>query len=109
MHPGKYTYILIVAGTALLTALLAASCYVYQFGFHLSDDHSRWAEFGDYLGGILNPTFGFIALLVLLYTVYLQTRELQLSTKGTSEFRFRPSRTEPGASTTKLRKELSSK
>ena len=77
----KCGYILLIAGIASLPALLAAGCYVYRFGPRLSDDHSRWGEFGDFLGGILNPTFGFIALLALFYTVYLQTRELQLSTE----------------------------
>ena len=72
--------IAIIVGTALLAALSATGCYVSQFGFRLSEDHSRWGELGDYLGGILNPTFAFIALMVLLYTVYLQTRELRLST-----------------------------
>lgn len=34
---------------------------------------------GDYYGGLLNPIFGFLSLMALLYTIVLQSRELSLS------------------------------
>ena len=71
---------LLVAVATLGTASFAVGCYVGQFGDSLSASHTRWGEFGDYLGGVLNPIFALIGLFVLLRTIHLQTRELALST-----------------------------
>ena len=76
---GRSVYVSVIVAIALVLTF-AGGCYVYQFGGALSESHSRWGEFGDYLGGVLNPIFALIALMVLLYTVHLQTRELHLST-----------------------------
>jgi len=40
--------------------------YVYQFGFTLSANHQRWAEFGSVMSGIYSPIIAFIALFVLI-------------------------------------------
>ncbi len=61
--------------------MLAA--YAFNFG-SLSSDHGRWAEFGDYVGGLLNPTFAFLALIALLFTLGLQVRELRMSVRELS-------------------------
>lgn len=66
-----------VAGIALLISVAA---YIFQFWGDLADSHSRWGEFGDYLGGILNPIFALLALFALLFTIVLQSRELRNST-----------------------------
>ncbi len=75
---------LLVAVVTLGTASFAVGCYVRQFGGDLSASHTRWGEFGDFLGGVLNPFFALIALFLLLLTVRLQTREL---TQSTTELR----------------------
>ena len=69
---------LIIAGVIFLSTV---AFYVYQFGGSLSACHSRWGEFGDYTGGVLNPIFALFALVVLLRTVQLQTDELRLSNR----------------------------
>ncbi len=46
--------------------------YVSKFGGDLSQDHSRWAEFGSAIGGIYAPILGFITLVVLIRQLYLQ-------------------------------------
>ena len=75
----KYSVkILIISGVILLVTV---SFYFYQFGGSLSACHSRWGEFGDYAGGVLNPIFALFALVVLLRTVQLQTDELRLSNR----------------------------
>lgn len=38
--------------------------------------------FGDFIGGVLNPIFGFITIMILLYTMSLQTDELKNSVKA---------------------------
>ena len=64
----------------LLAALVAAVLWVYisQFGSELSTEHSNWGEFGDYVGGVLGPVFSFLALVVLIYTLTIQTRQFSL-------------------------------
>ena len=57
---------LLVAVVTLGTASFAVGCYVRQFGGDLSASHTRWGEFGDFLGGVLNPFFALIALFLLL-------------------------------------------
>lgn len=42
---------------------------------------------GDYFGGLLNPVFGFLSLMALLYTIVLQSRELSLSRQELEETR----------------------
>ncbi len=46
--------------------------YVSKFGGDLSQDHSRWAEFGSAIGGIYAQILGFITLVVLIRQLYLQ-------------------------------------
>lgn len=42
---------------------------------------AQWGQFGDYFGGVLNPILSFIAIIVLLITIRLQSKELKNSTK----------------------------
>lgn len=62
-------------------ALVALGTYVWRFFGPLSDQPGTWGQFGDYVGGILNPTFSFLALLALLATLGLQVRDLRISTR----------------------------
>lgn len=75
----NFNKLLIVAG---LLSVGVISVYYYNLGHHkISDDPTRWAEFGDYLGGVLNPFLAFCSLVALLYTINLQREELTLSRK----------------------------
>jgi hypothetical protein len=53
--------------------------YVKQFGNELSPDQAVWAQFGDYVGGLLGPAFAFLGLIALLITIRIQSKELALS------------------------------
>ncbi len=66
---------------SVMVAAAALGLYVWQFHFGLSTKHDVWGQFGDYVGGTLNPLFAFTALLALLYTIVLQSRELRHSTE----------------------------
>ena len=59
---------LILVGLAVLPVCL----YLYSFGFSLSDNHTRWGEFGSLLGGIYSPLLAFLALAVLVNQVKSQ-------------------------------------
>ncbi|MCQ9325659.1 putative phage abortive infection protein [Neisseria dentiae] len=52
--------------------------YYDNFGSReLSESPEQWGQFGDYIGGVLNPIFGFATFIALLYTIKLQTEELK--------------------------------
>jgi len=51
--------------------------YFTQFGpAPLSTDPAIWGQFGDFVGGVVNPLFGLLSLLALLFTIILQSRQL---------------------------------
>lgn len=66
---------------AVVCIFVSLYFYVSTFSGALLAEHDKWGQFGDYLGGILNPVFGFFGLIALLATLALQSEELQLSTK----------------------------
>ena len=66
---------------SILLIIMAVVSYAYVFHGPLSTSQDEWGQFGDYLGGILNPAFSFLALLGLLFTISLQSAELQSSTR----------------------------
>jgi hypothetical protein len=41
-----------------------------------SADNAAWGQLGDFLGGTLNPIFGFLGFTAVLTTLYIQKREL---------------------------------
>jgi len=52
-----------------------------------ADDRASWGQFGDFLGGVINPTFGFLTILLLL-------AELKATRKASEEARLAQERTE---------------
>lgn len=66
-----------LVASALFMAFVLAALYFMSFQGAFSDKQEVWAQFGDYLGGILNPIFALTALFALLYTIVLQSRELR--------------------------------
>jgi len=73
---------LLVAITATAVAIAAAVVFDYliQFGLTASHDQAVWGQFGDFIGGTLNPLFGFLTLIALLLTLVIQSNELRIST-----------------------------
>ncbi len=55
--------------------------YANHFNGSLSDKQEHWGAFGDFIGGTLNPILSFFALIALLLTIVLQSKELE----GTKE------------------------
>lgn len=64
---------ILVAGLALLIVFIS-----YFFQFHvildlpLSKDQAVWGQLGDFIGGILNPIFGFFSIILLISSLKLQ-------------------------------------
>ena len=69
-----------VGAAALFLALASIGSYVWRFhDVPVAADTGAWGELGDFFGGVLNPAFSFLALVGLLMTLYVQSRELKLS------------------------------
>jgi hypothetical protein len=68
-------------GGALIIALtagtVATAAYLLNFGFIPSDAQDVWGQFGDFLGGLLNPLVALFALYMLSVTLRIQRRELR--------------------------------
>lgn len=65
---------------AAIISIAAIGFYVWFFGdLSVIPDRGAWGQLGDFFGGVLNPAFSFLALLALLMTLYVQSRELKLS------------------------------
>jgi hypothetical protein len=71
----------ILPSIAVLLTLSVVSVYFHYFSGEVLLEHDKWGQFGDYLGGILNPIFGFLGFIALLLTLKLQRQELKLSTE----------------------------
>lgn len=53
---------------AILFYLVFLGLYFFNFHYDLSDDHTKWGTFGDFLGGSLNPIIGILTV-VLTYDI----------------------------------------
>jgi hypothetical protein len=71
----------LLAYIGFICAVIVIGLYFYHFRGSLSTEADRWGQFGDYVGGILNPAFSFLALIALLATFALQVREFRISAK----------------------------
>lgn len=60
-------WILVVVALAVSATVMIT--YFIQFDGPLSDKQGVWGEFGDFVGGVLNPIFGFFSLIGLLLTI----------------------------------------
>jgi hypothetical protein len=67
----------------LSVAAIALGFYCCNFwGVPLSNDPAVWGQFGDYMGGILNPIIAFGALLWVVNSVTVQKQELSETKKA---------------------------
>jgi hypothetical protein len=62
--------------TYTVILLLMVTAYGLTFGYSFSDKHEYWGQFGDFIGGILNPLTSFFTLLVAIAVWKLQQQEL---------------------------------
>jgi len=66
---------------AILLFIITLGVYFFNFHDGISQDHTEWGTFGDFMGGTLNPIFAIFSLAAILYTIKIQTEELELSRK----------------------------
>lgn len=65
----------------LIVALLAVAVYANKFidGNGLSNSQEVWGQFGDFIGGLLNPMIGALTVFLLLISVHVQRKEFRNS------------------------------
>lgn len=64
--------VFIALAVLLAAAVSVVAAYVRNFGPTPSEKQETWGQFGDYVGGILNPIFGALTLIGVVITVWLQ-------------------------------------
>lgn len=62
--------------SAALIIIAVFSIYFINFyiflGYKISDDVEKWAQLGDYAGGIINPLLSFVSIVLLIKSLTLQ-------------------------------------
>ncbi|EXE75534.1 hypothetical protein B9Y01_12270 [Acinetobacter baumannii] len=76
----------ICIGIAILIFIIVFGVYIIKFGkWELAKDKGDWGTFGDYVGGLLNPTIAALALFWLITSVKLQIKELKKTNEALAE------------------------
>ena len=61
-------------------AAIVLGCYVYWYWHEpITANGEEWGQFGDYMGGTINPVVGLATIFLILTTVKLQRQELRAS------------------------------
>lgn len=62
-------------------ATISIITYFYKFNGALAEKQETWGQFGDFIGGTLNPLIALAALIALIKTIKLQAEELSNSSE----------------------------
>lgn len=62
-------------------------------GYQISDSIEHWGQVGDFFGGVLNPVLAFASFVALLYTIKLQSKEMEESRHELSQARIAQQKT----------------
>jgi len=78
--------LMLISGITGLSTILIFACFAINRYFQTFNDNQGysksqevWGQFGDFLGGVLNPAIGGLTVYLLLVSVYMQRRELRNS------------------------------
>lgn len=65
----------------LIVILVASGAFYHFVGTNqpISPNASDWSNFGDYFGGVVGPVFSFLSIVLLVYTIVLQSEQIKLS------------------------------
>jgi len=76
------TILLALAALGFIWMVVAFAAYAWYFDdYKIVANSTHWGQFGDFIGGVLNPVMGFLALLGLLWTIAQNQEELYLTRK----------------------------
>lgn len=68
--PNRYVVLAAISIFAAFAAYVVHFFVILKYG--LSDDPEGWGQFGDYMGGVLNPLLSFFSLVLLIKSLSLQ-------------------------------------
>lgn len=74
-----------VGAFALVVVFAYFNKFKYMLDFPLSDNQEHWGQFGDYVGGVLNPVCAYMAFIWLVRSYALQKTELAETRKSLEE------------------------
>jgi len=70
---------LVTAFVGLTTIIIVAGLFYWHVGryWSISAKGEHWAYFGDYFGGVAGPLLAFISIILVLYTIQQQSKQLE--------------------------------
>lgn len=74
--------VLLLIAAGVVAFLLVVLAYWWKIPGPISSDEQLWANFGDYVGGVLSPIFGLLTLIAVLMAFRLQHKELVETSKA---------------------------
>lgn len=69
----QYALVGLVLVCSVVVVIL--TLYFYRFHAELSLDNATWGQFGDYVGGLINPILGFFSFITLLLALQVQASQ----------------------------------
>lgn len=60
------------------TAVIYYRHFYCKLGYPLSDDSATWGTFGDFIGGITNPIYAYLAFAGVIYALILQREQTEM-------------------------------
>lgn len=71
-----------IFSVVVLIIIVVLGIFIKQFStYPLSSAPDGWGQFGDYVGGTLNPLLAFLSFSALLFTIFIQLKQLDFSDK----------------------------
>ena len=64
---------------ATVAALIAIGVFTSHFGLGFASNIGNWGAVGDFFGGVLNPTFALLSLILIAYTLMQNKKALEQS------------------------------
>lgn len=81
-HDDLIRWVRWIVGFAVVLLISVYSIYFLHFSSNgLSNAPEQWGQFGDFVGGTVNPILGFLTLIALVLTIIIQSRQLSVSTR----------------------------
>lgn len=75
-----YGLLILILLIAMASVVVVFSMYLSHFDGELILENEKWGQFGDFIGGTLNPILSFLGLIALLLTIVMQSKELEATT-----------------------------
>lgn len=76
------TPLAILLATLAVFVLYVISAFLEMFSkYPFATSVEKWGQVGDFFGGMLNPALAFASFMALLYTIRIQSKQLDVSTK----------------------------